>query len=94
MSYDLESDLLRAACELCSRRDHDAFTLAALRDFIASTAPKFSRLVHPLLAHLVEPLAERLVNDGLLARAEGGYVLTEEGHVYLRRSPHYLRTPE
>jgi hypothetical protein len=93
MSYDLEGDLLRAAHELCRRREIVAFTLAELRDFIAGDAQAFPRLGHPLVAHLVEQLAERLQHDGLLACEAGSYAFTDEGHALLRTSPRYLRTP-
>jgi len=94
MPYDLEGELLRAAHELCRRHELDTFTCSALRDFIEREVP-MSRLAHPLLAHSVQPLAERLVSEGCLARVDGGYTLTEQAHAYLRRSPlDLLRTPE
>jgi hypothetical protein len=82
--YDLEDELVRIADEL------GPFTLAELGARIATSS---ARLSHPLLAHMIEPLLERLVHDGLVVRTERGFAVTDRARAYLRRSPALLAVP-
>jgi hypothetical protein len=88
---DLEDELLRAAVAQCDRDAVDTLVMQHLRDFIAAESARFPRLANPLLADLVDALIDRLVHDGLLARSDGGYVLTERARAHLRREPDVLR---
>jgi hypothetical protein len=90
VSYDLEAELLRAAHELCAGSDVVTFTIDELREHIASAPRRFVRLAHPLVSHLIGPLTEHLIADGLLRHVEAGYVLTEAAHALRRRSPQCL----
>ena len=84
----------RAWLEYGHCRSLSLFTAAALDCFIRhARAPwlTFSRLAHPLLSHLVVPLAERLVADGCFERVGAGYSLTETGLAHaIPGEPHIL----
>ncbi|HEY5921626.1 MAG TPA: hypothetical protein VIV11_08140 [Kofleriaceae bacterium] len=94
MPLDLEDELLRAAHALCERDRVNAFTAAALLDFVRATGPpiQYPRLSHQLLAHLVDALASSLVQSGHLAQVGGpAYALTALALEHLVCEPAYLR---
>jgi hypothetical protein len=100
MSPDLELELLRAAQAFRAWREHvahdrrDGFTCAELLAFVESNSA-FARLSHRLVSHVVEALAESLVQLGWFERMNAGvYALTDEGSAELARDPTYLATEQ
>jgi hypothetical protein len=92
LRLDLELEVLRAAHELRPAADQPV-TGDALHAHIAAAPQRFPRLVHPLLAHLIGPLADLLVRNGLLARDGAGYLVTDAGRAQLQPAPRYLQGP-
>lgn len=100
MVLDLEHELLRAARALCAWRDHVrphtedvGFRCDDVLAFIVETRAQraFPRIAHPLLAHVVEGLAESLVSAGLFERAgTGRYTVSERAATHLDGEPAYL----
>jgi hypothetical protein len=100
MALDLEHELLRAARAFCAwhahvRRDADetGFTCDDLLAFIEQTKSEtaFLRISHPLVAHVVEGLAESLVRIGFFERVSAGlYTLSEKAFTQQTHEPVYL----
>jgi hypothetical protein len=82
MRYDLEDELLRAAAQL-----RGVFALSALRDELERV---HARHAHPLLAHVVEGLVARLVDEGMVVVSGDGYVIAERAWAHLQREPSVL----
>lgn len=72
----------------------DGFSLAAIDVFVHHSCEpwgKYPRLAHPLLATILVPVVESLVNRGLVERAGERYRVTGAGRAYLAREPQFLR---